>query len=302
MNSPVDADEIREVLRGAVDLYVHTDPELLPRRVDDITLGKQMLADGFRAAMMWNQFSHTGERATIASGVTGFDLRGSIILNGTVGGLNPRVTEHAIRMGALYVSMPTMSGGSYQNRTSDYARDASRIAGPVQVVDENGAVVPAVHEIIDVVNQYGVVLGLGYVSRSDAMAVLRAARDRGVQRIAVLRPLSPLGFTEEDIAEAMTIPEVFLEFPCSSLQASGAGLTTAQEAASGPGPAAPAIAAAIKRYGAERCVLMSDTGWNDLMPLDWFTLGCTTLGQLGIGSQGLRALVRDTPARLIGIE
>src|SRR5205823_11443926 len=88
-----DSGEIRELLRGAVDLYVHTNPELLPRRIDDIALAQQMKADGFRAAMIWNQFSHTGERATVASTVTGFDMRGSIILNGTVGGLNPIVTE-----------------------------------------------------------------------------------------------------------------------------------------------------------------------------------------------------------------
>jgi Family of unknown function (DUF6282) len=98
--STVDTGETREVLHGGVDLYVDTSPDLLPRRVDDVGLASQMRADGFRATMMWNQFSHTGERATVASGVTGFDMRGSIILNGTVGGLNARVTEHAIRMGA----------------------------------------------------------------------------------------------------------------------------------------------------------------------------------------------------------
>jgi hypothetical protein len=300
--STVDAGEIREVLRGAVDLYVHTSPELLPRRVDDIGLASQMKADGFRAAMMWNQFSHTGERATVASGVTGFDMRGSIILNGTVGGLNPRVTEHAIRMGACYVSMPTMSGGSYQNRVSDYARAASMLAGSVPVTDESGAVLPAVHDIIDVVNQYDVVLGLGYVSRADARAVLYAARDRGVRKIGVLRPFSPLGFTDEEVAEAMEIPGVVLQFPCSSVLAAAAPLAPTEGAATGAGPDAPAIAGAIRRYGAERCVVMSDTGWNDLMPLEWFTLGCSTLAQLGIGSRDLRTLVCDTPARLIGVE
>lgn len=60
--------------------------------------------------------------------------------------------------------------------------------------------------------------------------------------------------------------------------------------------------AAIKRYGADRCVLMSDTGWNDLTSLEWLTLGCSTLLQEGLGPQDLQKLVRDTPARLIGIE
>jgi hypothetical protein len=306
----VDAAEIRETIRGTVDLYVHTDPELLPRRVDDIGLARRMLADGFASALMWNQFSHTPERATVATGVTGFQMYGSIVLNGTVGGLNPRVTEHAIRMGARYVSLPTLSGAAYQATPSDYALTATRLAGPVPVLDDSGNVLPAVHDIFDVVKEFDTVLGLGYLDESDSLAVLKAARERDVPRIAVLRPLSPFGLGEAAVTEAMTNPNVFLTIPASSIQARSdsippAGqprpIPSADEARSGPGAAAAPIAATIQTYGAERCALMSDTGWNDLSALEWLTLGCTSLVQLGIGTQQLHTMLHETPARVIGL-
>lgn len=285
--------EVRDVLRGAVDLYVHANPELLPRRLDDIELAAEMKAEGFRAAVHRHQFSATGERATLASSVTGFDLRGAIALNGTVGGLNPIVLEHAIRMGACYVSMPTMSGSAYQARISDYAREASTLAGPVDVLDEDGAVLPAVHEVLEVVRAHDVVFNLGYIKPVEYMAVLAAAREHGIQKIAAMNPFTLVGLSDVEVEELMGVPAVFLEFSSSSLR----------PREDGPAPQAAVIANAIRRYGAERCVLTSDTGaGNADTALELMTMGCAALVQQGIAVEELRRMVYDNPAQAIGIE
>lgn len=113
--------EIREVLQRAVDLYVRPSPNCWHDVWTTLPWQKEMKADGFRAALIWNQFSHTGERAKVASTATRFDMLGSIVLDGTVGGVDPIVTEYVMQMGARYVSMPTLSGSAYQARISNYA-------------------------------------------------------------------------------------------------------------------------------------------------------------------------------------
>jgi hypothetical protein len=284
--------EIREVLRGAVDCYVHANPELLPRRLDDVELAREMKEEGFRAAVHRHQFSPTGDRAQLASAATGFDMRGAVACNGTVGGLNPIVVEHAIRMGAVYVSMPTLSGSAYYPRASDYARAAVTLAGPVPVVDESGAVLPAVHDVLDVVAANDVVLNLGYLVPEDYLKVLAVARDHRVQKIVATNPVSVVKLSEDQIGEVMAVPQAHLEFASSSLRPRDGG----------PAPAAPVIAGSIKRYGAERCLLTSDTGaGNEDTALELYTIGCTTLVEHGIGLDELRTMVYDTPARLIGI-
>jgi hypothetical protein len=300
-----EASEIREILRGAVDLYVHTNPELLRRRNNDIDMANELKADGFRAAMMWHQFSHTGERAALASAVTGFEMHGSIVLNGTVGGLNPVVTEYAIRMGARYVSMPTMSGSAYRARATDYGRVATEAAGPVPVVDEDGNAVPGVHEVLEVVAKHDVVFGFGYLGPAEAMGVLRAVKEHRIERVAVLRPYSFIGLRGDEVESIMALPGAVLQIPSSSLRAAetgNRGATPAAAARSGHNTEAPAMADAVKRFGAQRCLLMSDSGWNELTSLEWLTLGSETLLAHGVTPEELRTLVRDTPAQLIGVE
>jgi hypothetical protein len=308
ITATLDSAEIGEIIRGAVDTYVHPGPELLPRVIDVVSLARQMKEDGFGGAMLWNQFSHTGEIAEIVTGVTGFQLYGSVILNGTVGGVNPHVAEHAIRMGARYVSMPSLSGSAAYLADAaagnGYANEAMRIAGPVRVTDEAGALLPHVHEVLEVVRTYDVALGLGYLDEAEAIAVLDGARDHGVSRIGILRPLSGLGFTAEQLEVAMGYPGTIVQIPASalrSIEAANGGLPNYAEVASGVNPQAEAFARLVGRYGAERCVLSSDTGWNDVTALQWIQLGAEALAQFGVTARELDTLVHASPKRLLGL-
>jgi hypothetical protein len=284
--------EAQDIVHSAVDIYTHSTPDLLPRRLDDLALAAEMKRDGFRAAVHRHQFSATGERAKLVSDATGFDMRGAVALNGTAGGLNPIVVEYSIRMGACIVSMPTLSGSRYQARISEYARVAATLAGPVPVVDDRGQVLAAVHDILNIVHDHGVVLNLGYLDYADCMAVLKTAHEHGVEKIVATNPMSIMGLTEDQVDEIMAFGEVTLEFASSRLRPRD-GQTA---------PAVPTAASAIRRFGTARCLLSSDvSAANELTALQLLTLACIALADQGITPNELRSLVRDTPARLIGV-
>jgi Family of unknown function (DUF6282) len=302
----VDVDEIREIVKGAIDLYVHPAPELLPRTVGVVELAQQMKSDGFAGAMLWNQFSQTGEVAEIVTKITGFRLYGSIILNGTVGGLNPRVVEHAIRMGSRYVCLPSLSGtASMKARAAaptGYSDKAIALAGPVPLLDADGNLLPEVHQIIDLVQSYEVALGLGYIAADEARAVLDVVQHRRVKRVAVLRPLVGLGFTRYELAAAMEIPGVLFQIPASSLRHQPVGrLSTYEDMLVGPHEDARLFAEAIKQYGAHRAVLTSDTGWNEATALQWVQAGAEALAQCGVTGAELSLMLHEAPAELINV-
>jgi hypothetical protein len=284
-------DEAREIVDGAVDLYVHGSPDLLPRRLDDLALAAELRRDGIRAAVHRNHFSLTAERSRLVSDATGFDLRGAVLLNGTVGGLDPRVVEKELRMGACWVAMPTLSGRRYQSRISDYARSAATMAGPVDVVDGRGVVFPAVHEILQLVRASDAVLNLGYIGFAECMAVLQAAREHRVQRIVASNPTSILGLSTAEIDEIMAFPEVTVELCASSIYPLNGRPSTVKPSD---------LAAIIRRFGAERCAFSSDSGHAGApTTLELLTFGCLALSGEGITTAELRALVCDTPARLL---
>lgn len=289
------AETAREALQGAVDLYVHAKPDLLARRLDDIALATELKKDGLGAALHRHHFAPTAERARLASDATGFELYGALLLNGTAGGLEPRVVELALRMGARWVSLPSLSARRYQAGDNDnpYSRNAVRVAGTVPVVDDEGNLLPELHDIFDLVASNDVVLSLGYIDFAEAMAAVQAARRHKVSRIVATNPASIMGLSLAEMTELIAFPQVTFEFAASSARSFLGGA-----------PALPPrdLVGLVRRFGVERCALSSDSGHAGA-PTTYRLLSavCTDLAAEGLTTAELRALVRDNPSRLIGL-
>jgi hypothetical protein len=70
-------------------------------------------------------------------------------------------------------------------------REAGLACDPVPVVDDRGALLPAAHEVLDVVARNGLVLCTGHLGRDEVFALVEAAAERGVQEIVVTHPEFP---------------------------------------------------------------------------------------------------------------
>ncbi|MBV9660537.1 MAG: hypothetical protein JO337_05205, partial [Acidimicrobiales bacterium] len=106
-----------DLVNGAVDLYVHSNPDLLPRRTDDIGLARESATAGVAAAIHRHHYCPTAERSKIAQDATGFLLHGAILLNDSVGGINPTAVDLALRDGAVWIGLPTLSAAAMRAQT-----------------------------------------------------------------------------------------------------------------------------------------------------------------------------------------
>ena len=99
----------RELVRGAFDLHVHVDPDVVGRIVDDVTLAEQCREHGLAGFGLKSHYTSTAERARVVNRVVP-EVRaiGAITLNAAVGGLNPLAVEIAAREGARIVWLPTV--------------------------------------------------------------------------------------------------------------------------------------------------------------------------------------------------
>src|SRR5207237_94959 len=100
--------EAQALLEGAVDTHVHSAPDLVPRKLDDFLIARQARDSRMAGVVLKNHFFATAFRAALVeSQVPGVRMIGAVVLNQSMGGVNPWAVEAAARGGARIVWMPT---------------------------------------------------------------------------------------------------------------------------------------------------------------------------------------------------
>ena len=98
-----------DLVSGGYDTHVHVAPDVMARRIDDLSLARRCIEVGLAGFVLKSHYVSTAERAMVVrAAVPGCDVRGAVTLNATVGGLNPSTVEIAGREGASIVWLPTV--------------------------------------------------------------------------------------------------------------------------------------------------------------------------------------------------
>lgn len=180
---------------GVVDMHVHTGPDVPPRLMSDLELVRAVAAAGYRAVVLKSHHTPTAARAVIAEEAVG-DVRvlGGVALNTpATGGINPSAVEAAATMGGRVVWMPTFTARNHVRHMSasgsgGHLEFLGRTTQAVDVVDDEGELLPDVLAVLDVVAARGLTLATGHLGPADIMLLVPEARRRGVQRVVVTHP------------------------------------------------------------------------------------------------------------------
>jgi hypothetical protein len=181
-----------DLLQGAIDMHAHTHPALFRRPLDDADLARIATEYGMRGFVLKDHDSLTTGRAYYVNKM--FDrveAFGAIVLNRSVGGLDPHVVQAAIHYGAKVIWMPSNHSKWHAEyfRTSDYpqlGRPKRQLPGPgVTVLDEGGQLKPEVLTILDLVAEADVCLATGHLSPQETRLLLDEAIRRGVRKFLV---------------------------------------------------------------------------------------------------------------------
>src|SRR6266567_9136746 len=135
-----------DYLEGAVDLHVHSAPDVDRRRFNDLQLAQAAKDAGVGAVLIKSHQNSTVERAWLVSQcVPGIRVYGGLVLNETVGGLNPAAVRLALELGARQIWMPTRSA---RNHRAHHGQ-----TGGISILDDHGKPVAVVEEIVQAVAQ-----------------------------------------------------------------------------------------------------------------------------------------------------
>jgi len=117
---------MKALLKGFVDTHVHAGPTLTVREFNVWQLVAEAEKGSFSAMVLKDHFISTAPVARVIQeklGNTGVKIFGSLALNNSVGGINPKAVEIAIDFGAKMIWMPTISAaGSTAHRAPSFRR------------------------------------------------------------------------------------------------------------------------------------------------------------------------------------
>ncbi len=287
---------ITELLEGAFDLHVHTAPDCQERKQSAEEYVQDLLRHHMGGALLKDHTTITADRAQILrERYPQLGLFGAVALNYPVGGLNPVAVEAALRMGAKFVFLPTYSsalnvqlfGFSHPALPYPFPRHAEGIS----LLNNKGHLKWEVVEICELIAGFDACLATGHVSPEEALAVVRTAREIGVQRVSITHASLPfLGLTmdlQKELARLGAVIEHSFVV-CTALN---------------PNPLSIAdITTQVLAVGPEHCTLSTDLGQVlNPPPVEGFVTFATGLIREGISETQLRRMVVENPRMLLGL-
>ena len=279
-------------LDGAIDVHVHSAPDLVDRYETDVALARDALDAGMAGVVVKSHVVPTVGRVDLVNEAVGEDvLLGGIALNGSVGGVNPDAVEVALELGAAIVWLPTAWSANHASQARAAGVESfvgQRVPGPdeeLQVV-EDGELTADARRVVDLVGKYDAVLGTGHVAPDATEVVVDACAEAGT-RCLVNHPFFRVVDLSIERQRDLAAKGAYMEYCAYSVESTA-------------GHDVDRIARAVEAVGPERCLLATDFGQAENPPVPGLERFAGDLQDAGLSRATVRRLVAETPADLLG--
>lgn len=272
---------VDSLMRGSIDIHVHAAPDpTTPRRHDIVDLAIAA-RDAGMAGIVFKSHEYPTQPAAyvVERTIPGVRVFGSLSLDTEVGGLNPAAVEVSARIGARKVWMPTFTADHWSR---------NRLGRPgIRILDARGALLPVVHEILDVIAGTDMALGTGHLSLEEQQALVPEACRRGIRTVVTHADMwIPVEWQQEFARRGALIEHAYI------VCLPQVGTHTPET-----------IAGAVRAVGAERCIISTDLGQaHNPSPPEGLRVFIAHLLRAGLPPDDVATMVKRNPAQLLGLE
>ena len=295
--------DYKELIKGAYDLHVHSAPDVLPRKMDDIEMAQRIKESGMAGYAIKSHYFCTSERAELINKLyPDCDAVGTITLNSSVGGINPTAVEMAARSGAKLVWFPTCDSaheiahvfdGNPNKKLPYWAqiiiqmKEAGIQAPVIHILEEDGTLKKPVMDVLDIIAKYDMILATGHVSHEEAFALVEEAKNRGVKKIVVTHVDFPTTYYTVEEQKRFVEMGAVMEH-CYTTWATGkVEFEVTKEM--------------IREIGPANCILATDLGQKTaLYPDEGLLDFAKRLYDDGFTAEEIRTMTVDNPRALLG--
>ena len=280
-------------LQGRYDLHVHASPSLARRKLTALEALKLASDEGMGGFLL---LDHTYNTVVVAQVLNelgyGTKVFGTIMLNESVGSLNPSVVETAIQLGTKQIQMPTYSAQNHKEKYGDDQKifPYQKKSKGISVVDQRGKLVSEVEEILQILKGSHSFLGTGHLSVAEIEVLVDRAKELNVS-VLVNSVSTDMTYMPIEIQKKLAYDNVFMEHDYMALTEIVHEKTPIES-----------IVEQIRAVGAERCVIATDAG-QPIVP-DLVTGLKDFIKRLlenGISENELDFMTRKNPRNLLGV-
>lgn len=231
--------------------------------------------------------------------VPGIELFGAIVMNHSVGGLNPEALRAAIGFGAKVCWLPTVHAANHLRHfgVPTYPWLASRLANlpqreieGIRLLDESGRLKPEAVEILELAGASGVIVGTGHIDLDEALAVSAKAREIGGVKLVVTHVGWHCTDYPVDATRRMIDDGALIEFCINPHMPARQQLPFRRTIEH------------VKAVGAEHCIAATDLGqYDNTHPIEGFRMWLRMLLTHGLSEREVDLMARQNPARLLDL-
>jgi hypothetical protein len=285
------------LLRGALDLHVHSGPSTMPRQIDHLEAAEEAAAAGMRGLLFKDHHYSVAPFIPLMErvlGDRGLSMYSGLVLNNSTGGLNPFVVDAQLKMGAKLIWMPTAQAANHIRSAHGKVRLASNVqlknSPALTVVDGYGNILDEVKQILDMIAEFDAILSSGHLHVWEIWKLFEEAKKRGVKRLLINHPMYGLHFTYDDIRDLAAMGAL-IEQSAGLYIDSRFNTYSPQE-----------LKEHILAAGVAQSSIGSDLGQVDNpTPVEGMRQAIKLCLALGFSEAEVRAMVADNPARLVGL-
>ncbi len=293
---------MKNLLQGAYDLHIHSAPDVLPRKMDDLEMADRIVQAGMAGYVIKSHYFCTAERATLVNTIKPkCHAVGAITLNSSVGGINPNAVEMAARAGSRLVWFPTCD--SAHERQHVFAGDPNKklpywaqilitlkedgVEVPtVSVLDDKGKLTRETRETLEVIAKHDLILATSHISHEETFALVQGASEAKVGKVIITHVDFPTTFYTVEEQKRLAAYGAYMEH-CYTTFASGKVdfSVTAEQ---------------IRALGADRVVISTDLGQKTaIYPDEGMSAFAEKLREAGVSDADIRKMAVDNPTALV---
>lgn len=196
---------MNSIIKGAYDLHIHTAPDVVKRKCDDIQLAERLEKYEMAGCIIKNHYTDTSTRAILLQKqFPNLEIAGGVVLNNSVGGLNSYAVEKCAEFGGKILWFPTMDSYEFQKCKAKDKMDTNLLKY-ISLCDENGKLKKSVYEILEIAAAKNMLVGTGHISAVEGLKLVKEAKKIGAKVILTHADNPANCYSKEEQKEAVNL-------------------------------------------------------------------------------------------------
>ncbi len=294
----------REFLRGVVDIHIHAGPSVADRKVDAYEMLQQAEQAGYAGFLVKDHYAPSAHGCLLLEKHFAKSCRvfSSVAMNNSVGAFDLMALDTAYHMGSKIAYMPTVSSKLHidGHKGKKFLGSGGMTAEetPIYYLDGHGELIGEVEHVLDYMAAHpDFVLASGHGSPAEIDVLVERAFQKGVRKLLVNHPNFQIGATTEQIVR-WARRGAYIEVTAME---HGMVLEDRDALFNSIDLVKRLLEAGVPL---ERLVIDSDVGQSiSPYPVEGLYKFLDLLyDTVGIGEDKLAVMVKDNPARLMGLK